>query len=135
MKKESEAKIQQEIFNAFNNAFCLKHHKPRLIIYSVPNGSSTGNPKIIKMMTLLGMVKGISDLKIEIPNGKIISIEVKISTGVQSSDQKQMQKRVEDLGGIYLLVRSFEDFAIQITEVFESQGLIFAEKQLLLDKE
>ena len=114
MKKESEALIQQEIFNWFNNNYCLEKHNPRLIIYSVPNGSTTGDPRIIKMMTLLGMVKGVSDLKIEGVNGRTISVEVKTSTGTQSKDQIDIEKRIKNLGGIYILSRSLEEFQSQI---------------------
>jgi hypothetical protein len=116
MKQESEAVIQQEIYNWFNNNYCLKKHETSCIIYSVPNGTSTGDPRILKQMSLLGMVKGISDLKIEIPEGKIISVEVKNSIGKQSEHQIEMQNKVEKLGGIYLLVRSLEDFKNQISK-------------------
>ena len=41
MRDKTEAKIQQEIYAYFNNTFCLKHHTPRCIIFSVPNDSSS----------------------------------------------------------------------------------------------
>lgn len=116
MKKESEAVIQQQIYNWFNNTYCLNRHEPQLIIHSVPNGSSTGDPRIMKQMTNLGMVKGISDLVIWVPNGKAVMIEVKTSTGVQSPEQKEIQRKVEKLGGLYLLVRSLLDAQMQINE-------------------
>lgn len=109
MRKESESLIQQQIFIYMNNTY--RH----LICHSVPNGSSTGDPRIISQMTQLGMVKGISDLIIWLPKGKAIMVEVKNSTGKQSEDQKKIQKRVEDLCGTYLLVRSLEDFKKQIS--------------------
>lgn len=109
MRSESEALIQQQIYIWFNNNY------RNYIIHSVPNGSSTGDHRIISQMTQLGMVKGISDLIIWLPKGKAIMVEVKNSTGKQSEDQKKIQKRVEDLCGTYLLVRSLEDFKKQIS--------------------
>lgn len=109
MKKESEALIQQQIFIYMNNKY--RH----LICHSVPNGSSTGDPRIISQMTQLGMVKGISDLIIWLPKGKAIMVEVKNSTGSQSDDQKKIQKKLENLGGIYILVRSLDDFKQKIS--------------------
>jgi hypothetical protein len=126
MKKQSEAKIQQEIFQWFNNEYCLQKHNPRLIIYSVPNGSSTGDPRVINMMSLLGMVKGVSDLKIEGVKGRVISVEVKNDIGKQSPHQIEMQQRTETNGGVYLLVRSLEDFKEQI----KPHLLFLTEKEL-----
>lgn len=110
MRTESESLIQQQIFIHVNNTY------RNLIIHSVPNGSSTGDPRIISQMALLGMVKGISDLIIWLPNGKAIMVEVKNSIGTQSVDQKKIQEKLENLGGTYLLVRSLEDFKKQFSK-------------------
>lgn len=109
MRAESEALIQQQIYIWFNNT-----HR-NCIIHSVPNGSSTGDPRIISQMTQLGMVKGIADLIIWLPKGKAIMVEVKNSTGKQSEDQKKIQQKLEKLGGIYILVRSLDDFKQKIS--------------------
>jgi hypothetical protein len=109
MRQESEALIQQQIFIWFNNTY------RNLIIHSVPNGSSTGDARIISQMSQLGMVKGISDLIIWLPNGKSIMVEVKNSTGSQSADQIKIQQKLEKLGGIYILVRSLDDFKQKIS--------------------
>lgn len=109
MRNESEALIQQQIFIYINNNY--RH----LICHSVPNGSSTGDPRIISQMTQLGMVKGIADLIIWLPKGKAIMVEVKNSTGSQSTDQIKIQQKLENLGGIYILVRSLDDFKQKIS--------------------
>lgn len=108
MKKESEAVIQQQVFIYANNTY------RELICHSVPNGSSTGDPRVISQMSNLGMVKGISDLIIHGKNGRCIMVEVKNSTGVQSEAQKKIELKLQSLGGIYLLVRSLEDFKEKI---------------------
>jgi len=108
MRNESESLIQQQIFIWFNNNY------RNCIIHSVPNGSSTGDPRIISQMTQLGMVKGIADLIIWLPNGKAIMVEVKNSTGSQSSDQIKIQQKLESLGGVYILACNLESFQTQI---------------------
>jgi hypothetical protein len=109
MRQESEALIQQQIFIWLNNTY------RNLIIHSVPNGSSTGDARIISQMSQLGMVRGIADLIIWLPNGKAIMVEVKNSTGSQSADQIKIQQKLEKLGGIYILVRSLDDFKQKIS--------------------
>lgn len=42
--------------------------------------------------------------------GKSVKIEVKVGKDRQSSAQKEYQAQVERAGGIYLIVRSFEEF-------------------------
>lgn len=132
MKDTPEAVIQQSIYNDFNNKYCLKHHSPRLIIYAVTNGFGINLPekmppiwkkwvqqeiaKINQLHVKIGMLSGVSDLKIEGVFGRVLSVEVKTEIGKQSDAQITMQKRVELLDGRYLLVRSFLDFNLQINE-------------------
>jgi len=119
MKQESEAVIQQQIYNWFNNNYCLKRHEPRLIIYSVPNGIPVPLPpkemsRALDALNKIGMTKGISDLKIEGVFGRTISVEVKTEVGKQSEAQISIQSRVEALGGIYIVVRNLEQFQAEI---------------------
>jgi hypothetical protein len=54
---------------------------------------------------------GVSDILGVMPDGtgRMLAVEVKASRGVQSPDQILFQKRLERLGGIYILARSVED--------------------------
>lgn len=131
MKITPESKIQQEIYMYFNNKYCCKFHDPSLIIYSVTNGFGITLPetmpaiwkvfvrseiaKINQLHQKIGMVSGISDLKIEGVNGRVISVEVKTEIGKQSPEQKKIQEKVQKLGGRYIVVRSLLDFQIQIS--------------------
>lgn len=126
-----ESKIQQEIYMDFNNKYCCKFHEPSLIIYSVTNGFGITLPenmptiwktfvrseiaKINQLHQKIGMVSGISDLKIEGVNGRVISVEVKTESGKQSPEQIKIQVKVQKLGGRYIVVRSLLDFQIQIS--------------------
>lgn len=53
--------------------------------------------------------KGIADILGVLPGGIHLEIEVKTAVGKQSPDQRVHQKRVEDLGGVYILARSVKD--------------------------
>jgi hypothetical protein len=122
-----ESKIQQEIFNYFNNTYCLKHHKPSLIIYSVPNGIPIPIPpkeraRALDLLHKTGMVNGVSDLIIQGVNGKTLNVEVKTETGFQSTAQIEFQKKIEALGGVYIVVRSLTDFIAQL----QKNNYIFA---------
>ena len=130
MKDTPEAVIQQLIYNDFNNNYCLKHHKPRLIIYAVTNGFGINiDPKmpavwkkwvqneiakINQLHVKIGMLAGVSDLKIEGMYGRVLSVEVKTEIGKQSEGQIKMQERVETLEGRYIMPRSLLDFQLQI---------------------
>jgi hypothetical protein len=109
MRNKTEAKSQAEIVEWFNNNYCLKHHSPRGIIFSVPNGGSRNK---VEAMTLkaTGLLAGASDTILILPTGKLVFCEVKTETGSQSPKQNEFQKRVEALGFEYWLVRGLEDF-------------------------
>lgn len=108
---KTESFIQQQIVIFYRNNYCLNHHYPQHIIFSVPNEGKS------KMETLrkksIGMMSGVSDLII-ITHKRTIFVEVKTEMGVQSESQNRFQKLVEALGYKYLLVRSLEDFKKQM---------------------
>lgn len=124
MEKISEANIQQSIFIYFHNNY------PKYIIHSVPNGIGINIPKIIPlqfhpaikkaiamaidMMKQVGLVPGISDLIIHLPNGHCVMCEVKNEKNTQSTAQKKIEAKMKAMGGNYILVRSLEDFKKQI---------------------
>ena len=105
----TESKIQQEIFNYYNNNYCLKHHNHRGLIFAVPNGGTRNKIEAITLKST-GTLKGVSDLIVTLPNGKLVYIEIKTETGKQSPEQIDFQKRVEDLGYDYYLIRNLYKF-------------------------
>lgn len=114
MKTEKENYIQQQCVMWFNNKYCLKHHSPRWIIFSVPNEGEDAFE--IKRKKDRGMLSGASDLII-VGTGITIFIEMKTPTGRQSDSQKDFEKRVTDLGHIYRISRSLEDFQELIIKI------------------
>lgn len=110
MKRKTEESLQSRIVKEFNNKFCLKHHKPRCMIFSVPNGGHRGNKLEAARLKASGVLSGVSDLIVLIKD-KVLFIELKNgSKGVQSKSQKDFEKRVKDLGFKYYLCRTEHDF-------------------------
>jgi hypothetical protein len=99
--------IQQQIYLWFNNNYCLKTHKNRCMIFSVPNDSINAIETKRKINT--GLLKGASDLIVVLPN-KILFVELKTEKGIQSDNQKDFQNRIELLGFEYYVIRSLEQF-------------------------
>ena len=64
---------------------------------------------------------GEADLTLFAKGGKTVFIEVKTPTGRQSKQQRAFQKRAEELGFEYMIVRSLEDIKKLIKKV-ESDG-------------
>jgi hypothetical protein len=104
---KTEDKIQQEIVMWYRNNYCLKHHDPQNIIFSVPNDSKDVKEQMRKKAT--GLYAGVSDL-ICIHFGKVLFIEVKAEKGVQSQKQKDFQQLVENQGFKYYLVNNLNYF-------------------------
>jgi hypothetical protein len=115
MRNKIEDQHQAEIIRWYNNTFCLKHHNPRGIIFSVPNGGSRNK---VEAMTLkaTGLLAGVSDTILILPNGKLIFCEVKTETGSQSPEQIEFQKRVEAFRFEYWLVRGLDDFQKKVCQ-------------------
>lgn len=60
-----------------------------------------------------GSTKGVADIMI-VHDGKVFNIEVKIGRDKQSKDQIKMQESIEQAGGIYMIIRNYDDFLEQI---------------------
>lgn len=110
---KSESALQQQIFNWYNNNYCLKNIEKRGMIFSIPNG---GTRHLMEAMTLkaTGLLKGASDLIVILPNGKLMFVELKQPKGIQSLEQKDFESRVKILGFEYHIIRSLEEFIILI---------------------
>ena len=87
----------------------LQLHK--IYFFSCPN-ELAGGGKNAKIRTgrfvSLGLKKGVADLILWL-GSETIYMEVKTPTGRQSDAQKRFQKRCEDSGRTYVVVRSVEE--------------------------
>lgn len=127
MKKYTEENLQHDCFLHLTNNYGLKHHNPRLFLFSVPNELAmtirgallqTKLPKskvdqIISILTQkfknTGLRSGVSDTVVIFP-GKTVYIEFKTPTGVQSDKQKEFEQVVKGNGQSYYVCRSLEQF-------------------------
>jgi len=60
--------------------------------------------------------KGVPDI-IGIINGRFIGIEVKIGRDRQSADQKEVEKEINDAGGVYFIAKSYDDYLEKIAKI------------------
>lgn len=59
--------------------------------------------------------RGIPDV-IGIIDGRFIGIEVKIGKDRQSADQKEIEREINDAGGVYFIAKSYDDYLNKIAE-------------------
>ena len=59
--------------------------------------------------------KGVPDI-IGIINGRFFGIEVKIGADRQSADQKEIEREINDAGGVYFVAKSYDDYLNKIAE-------------------
>jgi len=76
-----------------------------LIFYCKKSGSVSG---AIDKAT--GLIPGVSDMIMILPNGKAVFFEFKTPTGTQSQAQKKFESNVKICTCDYYLIRSIEDF-------------------------
>lgn len=91
---------------------CVKWFRlqyPNLVIYAVPNGG-TRNPAEAKRLKAEGVLAGVADLTIMLPQGKSLYIEMKIKGNKQTEHQKAFQQKAEALGYKYYVCYSFDEF-------------------------
>ena len=110
---QTESKIQQTCVIAYRNKYCLKHHNPAHVIFSVPNESKSKQETIKKMA--IRMLSGVSDVIIVRPN-EVLFVEFKTGKGRMSESQKRFQTRVEALGFKYYLIRTFKNLKMNYYE-------------------
>ena len=104
----SEDSIQSEIIKYYRNYYQRLY--VNCLIFSVPNGGLR-DKRTAMLMKATGLTPGASDL-IVIYFGRLLFVECKTATGVQSDEQKAFAQRVQDCGFAYHLVRSLDDFKL-----------------------
>ena len=72
---------------------------------SIPSDIKT-KTLIINQMKKEGMEKGMPDLLLYLPNGKVLNMELKTDKGKQSPDQVDVQNRLTKLGHNYYIIRT-----------------------------
>ncbi len=127
----SEAILQQTVFKMVTSLY------PDLVFALSLNGidlsglSTIQRAKLIADLRKQGLIRGISDFALSIPEGKTLHIELKKPgrTNGQSDDQVIIQNKLEKLGHTYYLCNSvdcvFDAIKQHTTQEFrDSQKLI-----------
>ena len=90
---------------------------------SIPSDIKT-KTLIINQMKKEGMEKGMPDLLLYLPNGKVLNMELKTDKGKQSADQVDVQNRLTKLGHNYYIIRTvYEAFNAIAQHTTESDRL------------
>ena len=101
--KHQESSLQTQCVKWF------RYQYPHLVIYAVPNGGSR-NVREAQRLKSEGVLAGVADLTILLPQGKSLYIEMKVKGNRQTLNQKEFQQKAEALGHKYCVCYSFEDF-------------------------
>jgi hypothetical protein len=91
---------------------CVKWFRlqyPNLVIYAVPNGGSR-NVREAQRLKAEGVLAGVADLVIMLPQGKSLYIEMKVKGNRQTANQKDFQNKAITLGHTYAVCYTFEEF-------------------------
>lgn len=95
--------------------FRMAHRKYERLLFAIPNGSHR-NRVTAAILKGEGVLAGVSDLILLVPNSKYTSlcIEMKAGAGRQSEAQRQFQQAAESVGNRYTVCRSFDEFRKEI---------------------
>ena len=106
-KMGAETQMQRQCVYWIGQAF------PYVQCIHVPNGIDAANPLVRYVRKMLGVVAGVPDLMVILPNKKVFFVELKTSTGVVSDVQKLfMEKCPLEV----FVIRSFEEFTSLICQ-------------------
>jgi hypothetical protein len=112
MKDPLESKEQIALVRNFRNK--------GYFVFHVPNGGKRSMTEAIKMKAE-GVVAGIPDLCMVLPEGKVIWIELKRRKGgTVSPVQKEVHKRLEELGHIVIVGYGAKDAMEKFKETLAS---------------
>ena len=91
--------------------FDYQYPQLKKLLFAVPNG---GKRHIVTATNLKkqGVRAGVSDLVLLYPctDYPFMCLELKTPKGTQEDSQKEFQKSVESVGGLYVLIRTFDEF-------------------------
>ena len=94
----------------------FRYQYPNLIIYAVPNGGSR-NVREAQRLKAEGVLAGVADLVVLLPQGKSLYIEMKVKGNRQTDNQKEFQKKAIELIHTNSVCYTFEEFQ----QVIENQ--------------
>ena len=88
----------------------------RYMAFSVPNGINIPTKGSREIYRRMGLLSGVSDLCVMLPDGKTLWVEVKTPKGRQSEEQKAFEAAAKRLGHDYRVWRSLDDAVAFVEE-------------------
>ena len=96
------------------------------------NGSAKENAQTMYSMVQQGFSRGMVDLLLYLPNGKVLNMELKTDKGKQSPNQIDVQNRLTKLGHNYYIIRTVYEAFNAIAEHTEVYDRTFAYANLAI---
>jgi hypothetical protein len=108
--EEIRGKWEDETANGLTRAIVdffqyIGGHFTRVNVMGTPRKRSDGSMFFTPSTTR----EGTADI-VGVYNGRYVAVEVKIGLDRQSKDQKEVQKEIEQAGGIYIVAKTFPQF-------------------------
>jgi len=121
MRNKEEEHLQIDCINWFD----YQYPKLQKLLFAVPNGGSRHKLEAVNLKKQ-GVRAGVSDLVLLYSNEQypFLCLELKALNGKQSTEQKEFQKSVESVGGLYVLIRSFDEFKNNIEKYFNNSTFV-----------
>ena len=113
MANQPELILQQKCYKYFHNTY----PELRGCMWRVENERVRSRYEMMIAIST-GLVSGVADLNF-IHNGTFHAIELKTEKGRQSKSQLEWQKKVEQQGAKYHVIRSFEQFKEFVDETIQ----------------
>lgn len=86
---------------------------PQVIIFAVPNGGLRSKSEAARLKWT-GVLAGVLDLALVLPNGRSAYWETKTPRGRPSGDQREFIASLERLGHAWAVVRSVDDARVEL---------------------
>ncbi|HEY1881222.1 MAG TPA: hypothetical protein VGG68_14945 [Caulobacteraceae bacterium] len=89
---------------------------PDVVIWAVPNGGWRTKAEAARLKWV-GVLAGVLDLSLALPNGRSAYWETKTAHGRLSSDQFAFIRRLEGIGHTWAVVRGIEDARFELARL------------------
>lgn len=104
--------------------FSLQYPKLERLLHHSPNGGRREIREAARFKRM-GTRAGFPDLILLQPAGKYpyLAVELKTVTGDQEDRQKEYQKLITEAGGLYVVIRTFEDFQAVVNAYLQGKEI------------
>ena len=97
------------------------------------NGSAKDNAQTMYSIDQQGYSRGMPDLLLYLPNGKVLNMELKTDKGKQSADQVDVQNRLTKLGHNYYIIRTVYEAFNAIAEHTDELDRFEQQQKLIIN--